>query len=98
MKTLPLSQVNLTPAAFDAKPKGSTVTTGFSDILKQSLESVSEAKNVASEMQEGLVTGQHSIIHATMIAKETPTVSFRLLPKVQQKPLTAYQEIMRMQV
>ncbi len=98
MKTLPLSQVNLTPTLPDAKPTASSVTTGFSDILKKSLDSVNEAKAVASEMQEGLVTGQHSNIHETMIAMEKATVSFRLLTKVQQKALNAYQEIMRMQV
>ncbi len=98
MKTLPLTQVNLAPSALAAKPKGSTVTTGFSDILKKSLDSVNQAKEVASEMQEGLVTGQHSNIHETMIAMEKATVSFRLLTKVQQKVLNAYQEVMRMQV
>lgn len=98
MKTLPLAQVNLTPASFDAKPKGAPIASGFSDILKKSLDSVSHDKAVSSEMQNGLVTGQHSNIHETMIAMEKSSISFKLLSKVQQKALEAYKEVMRMQV
>lgn len=98
MKTLPLTQVNLKPALPVNKPNAELVTQGFSDILKKSLDSVNEAKAVADDMQNGLVTGAHSNIHETMIAMEKANVSFRLLTKVQQKAITAYQEIMRMQV
>ena len=99
MKTLPLTQVNLQPPV---KPTGKSnvelATSGFADVLKKSLDSVNETKMAASEMQMGLITGQHSNIHETMIAMEKANVSFRLLTKVQQKAMNAYQEIMRMQV
>ncbi len=98
MKTLPLTQVNIKPVQPSAKSSVELATNGFADVLKKSLDSVNEAKAVASEMQTGLVTGAHSNIHETMIAMEKATVSFRLLTKVQQKAIKAYQEIMRMQV
>ncbi len=98
MKVLPLTQVNVQPAIAAAKPDAQLVTQGFSDVLKKSLDSVNEAKAVADGMQEGLVTGAHSNIHETMIAMEKANLSFRLLTKVQQKAINAYQEVMRMQV
>ena len=98
MKTLPLAQVNLKPLMLKGKPSTEVATQGFSDVLKKSLDSVNKAKIAADEMQVGLVTGAHSNIHETMIAMEKANVSFRLLTKVQQKAITAYQEIMRMQV
>jgi flagellar hook-basal body complex protein FliE len=98
MKTLPLTQVNLKPVMPAAKPDVELATQGFSDVLKKSLNSVNEATAIANEMQEGLVTGAHSNIHETMIAIEKANISFRLLTKVQQKAISAYQEIMRMQV
>lgn len=98
MKTLPLAQVNLKPVMPASKPNVDLSTQGFSDVLKKSLDSVNEAKAAAAEMQVGLITGAHSNIHETMIAMEKANVSFRLLTKVQQKAIKAYQEIMRMQV
>ncbi len=98
MKTLPLTQVNLKSVMPTAKPDVVLATKGFSDVLKKSLDSVNEATAIANEMQEGLVTGAHSNIHETMIAIEKANISFRLLTKVQQKAIIAYQEVMRMQV
>lgn len=99
MKTLPLTQINLKPLTpASGKADVEQASKGFADVLKKSLDSVNQAKMVASEMQNGLVTGAHSNIHETMIAMERANVSFRLLTKVQQKALNAYQEVMRMQV
>lgn len=98
MKTLPLAQINLKPAPVTGKSNVELATKGFADVLKKSLDSVNDSKAAASEMQMGLVTGAHSNIHETMIAMEKANISFRLLTKVQQKTINAYQEIMRMQV
>lgn len=98
MKTLPLSQIQQ-PLTLDKSAKASVVDgTGFGDVLKKSLESVSANIQESAQMTEGLVAGQHSNIHETMIAMEKSTVSFRMLTKVQQKVIAAYQDVMRMQV
>lgn len=99
MKTLPLTQIQ--PTVTEAKlpsGKGPVADTGFGHVLKSSLQDVNATMQHASQMSEGLVTGQHSNIHETMIAMEKSKVSFRLLTKVQQKAISAYQTIMRMQV
>ena len=97
MKTLPLSQIQQ-PIALDKSAKSPVESTGFGDVLQKSLESVNARSQEATKMAEGLVSGQHSNIHETMIAMEKSTVSFRMLTKVQQKVISAYQDIMRMQV
>jgi len=63
---------------------------GFSEVLKQSIEAVNGALHEAS--------GQHANIHETMIALEKANISFRLMTKVQNKVIAAYQDIMRLQV
>ncbi len=97
MKTLPLSQIQQ-PITLDKTTKGQADSTGFGEVLRNSLESVNNNIQEATQMAEGLVSGQHSNIHETMIAMEKSTVSFRMLTKVQQKVITAYQDVMRMQV
>ncbi len=98
MKTLPLTQIQNVAQPFKSTGKGPVADTGFGDILKKSLESVNETMQHGSAMSEGLVTGAHSNIHETMIAMEKSTLSFRMLTRMQQKGLDAYQTIMRMQV
>ncbi len=97
MKILPLGQIQQ-PLDIDKTTNGAAASTGFGDVLKKSLDSVNANIQEASKMSEGLVTGQHSNIHETMIAMEKSTVSFRMLTKVQQKVISAYQDVMRMQV
>lgn len=97
MKTLPLSQIQQ-PLTLEKSARSPGDGAGFGEVLKKSLEGVNATIQEAGQMTEGLVTGQHSNIHETMIAMEKSTVSFRMLTKVQQKVISAYQDIMRMQV
>ncbi|MDR9500436.1 MAG: flagellar hook-basal body complex protein FliE [Desulfurivibrionaceae bacterium] len=97
MKTLPLTQIQQ-PLTLEKSARSPGDGTGFGEVLKKSLEGVNATIQESGQMTEGLVTGQHSNIHETMIAMEKSTVSFRMLTKVQQKVISAYQDIMRMQV
>ncbi len=72
--------------------------TGFGEIFKKSINAVNSDMQEAESLVAGLVSGQHSNIHETMIAMEKSSISFRLLTKVQSKVITAYQEVMRMQI
>lgn len=76
----------------------STDPTGFSEILKKSVDAVNGRMKEADAMAQGLVSGQHANIHETMIALEKANISFRLMTRVQQKAIDAYREIMRIQL
>jgi len=71
---------------------------GFGDILQESIKAVNQKAQEAQALSEGLVSGQHSNIHETMIAMEESGVSFRMLAKVQGKVIDAYRELMRLQL
>ncbi|MBU0729250.1 MAG: flagellar hook-basal body complex protein FliE [Proteobacteria bacterium] len=71
---------------------------GFGDMLKNSIDSVNQKMQEAETSVAGLVSGQHSNIHETMIAMEKANISFRLMTKIQNKVVNAYQEIMRLQL
>jgi flagellar hook-basal body complex protein FliE len=72
--------------------------TGFGEVLKQSLAAVNSQRQEADELIEGLVSGQHANIHETMIAMEKAGLSTKLLIKVNNKVLAAYEEIQRLQL
>ena len=72
--------------------------TGFGEIFNQSINAVNASMQEAAALSTGLVAGQHSNIHETMIAMEKSSLSFRMLTTVQNKVIDAYKEIMRLQL
>ena len=90
----PIQMNNSLPLAKASEVQGA----GFGDILQESISAVNQKAGEAAVLSEGLVSGQHSNIHETMIAMEESSVSFRMLAKVQSKVVDAYREIMRLQL
>jgi len=71
---------------------------GFKEALTESIKKVNELQLEADRSMEELATGKTSNIHETMIAIQKAGLSFKMLMQVRNKIMTAYQEIMRMQV
>ena len=84
-------------------PHGVRGTTGpteddtFLDMVKTKVHEVNAQQNKADRfMQEGALKGA-SNIHETMVQLEKADLSLRLMLRVREKAISAYQEIMRMQ-
>ncbi|MGA2110040.1 MAG: flagellar hook-basal body complex protein FliE [Syntrophorhabdales bacterium] len=82
----------------EATTKTEKSATSFSDVLKESINKVGELEKEANQQTESLVKTQGQDIHNTMIAIEKADLSFQLMMQIRNKILTAYDEIMRMQV
>ena len=78
--------------------KNSGVQESFADYLKAQVNDVNHTQVEANEAVAAMVTGRSHNIHETMIALDKADVSFRMLMKVRNKAVEAYQEIMRMQI
>ena len=98
MKMLPLESVRPQEPVITQHQKTKEAGTGVGEVLRKSIDSVNNRIEEANELTEGLAAGQHGNIHETMIAVEKAGISFRLMTKMQQKAITAYQEIMRIQL
>jgi flagellar hook-basal body complex protein FliE len=100
MEILPLQQVRFgeTPSIAQASKKQQTAVTGFGEVLQKSIDSVNTTLQEADELNRGLAAGEHGNIHETMIAIEKASISFRMMTRVQQKAIAAYQDIMRIQL
>ena len=85
-------------AAGGAQKVAKSDPSGFGDVLNKSVESVNKNMKESAAMSTGLIAGQHSNIHETMIAMEKSSLSFRMLTKVQTKVIDAYKEVMRIQL
>lgn len=78
---------------------GSAGVTDFSEVLKNSIDKVNETQKSANQMAEKLAAGDTSQnLHEVMIALQTASVSFQEMVQVRNKLVTAYQDMMNMQV
>ena len=78
--------------------KSNGVQESFADYLKAQISDVNTTQLEANDAVTAMVTGRSHNIHETMIALDKADVSFRMLTKVRNKAVEAYQEIMRMQI
>jgi len=98
MRIDPTTSLSWDKAIQNRTEKGSeTSSSSFAAELKAKLHEVDQSQHQADQaMKDGAVRGAENI-HETMIRLEDADLSMRLLMKVRNKALDAYQEIMRMQ-
>jgi flagellar hook-basal body complex protein FliE len=71
----------------------------FSDALKASLQNVSNAQVQADQMGERFAAGDDKVsLSDTMIAMQKASISFQATVQVRNKLVSAYHDIMNMQV
>lgn len=71
----------------------------FASVLKSSLDSVSQAQNQATSMQNAFVMGDDKVsLSDTMIAMQKANISLQATVQVRNKVVAAYNDIMNMQV
>ena len=70
----------------------------FADTLKDSLQEVNRLQKVSDTKMQQLATGENKNIADVMIATEKADIALKLMVKVRNKIIDAYQEIMKMQV
>lgn len=86
----------------DVGPAGSTSPlqrTEFSSLLKESLHEVNALQQEAGRLRTAYETGDASVdIPEVMIAVEKASLSFQAATEIRNKLLSAYQEVMNMQI
>jgi flagellar hook-basal body complex protein FliE len=71
---------------------------GFRDVLSSAIQTVEGASNNASASVERFLSGEGEELHTTVIATQKAELSFELFMQARNKVVSAYQEIMRMQM
>lgn len=73
-------------------------SSGFADTLKSMLTKVNEQQIAGDMAIQNMQSGDANHLHDVMIAVDKADVSLRMLVQIRNKALTAYEEIMRMQI
>jgi flagellar hook-basal body complex protein FliE len=98
-----LSVLRSTAAQASGKPADASASVAgvpdFANVLKSSIDKVNETQKSANQMAEKLAAGDNTQnLHEVMIALQTASVSFQEMVQVRNKLVTAYQDVMNMQV
>jgi len=97
-----LSQLRATSDAAAGKPADAAAAAGgadFAQILDGALKGVSAAQTNAQEMAQAFSAGDPNVnLQDVMINLQKANLSFQQMVQVRNKLVTAYQEIMNMQV
>lgn len=97
-----LNVLRSTAAQASGKPAETAPVAGegsFADVLKTSIDKVNQAQQEAGRMGDQLAAGDTSQnLHEVMIALQSASVSFQEMVQVRNKLVSAYQDMMNMQV
>ncbi|MEO8597982.1 MAG: flagellar hook-basal body complex protein FliE [Candidatus Solibacter sp.] len=83
------------------RPAGQASTAGagaFQDVLSNAIQKVESIGQNASLSVERFLTGETEELHTTVLATQQAELSFDLFLQARNKVVSAYQEIMRMQM
>ncbi len=87
----------LPPKAADTSAVSKS-TSGFGDMLSSMLNKVDETQKAGDKAVALLQSGDAKHLHEVMIAVEEADISLRMFVQMRNKALSAYEEIMRMQI
>jgi len=92
---LPISSITLPQAI---RPAGQAAGGGFQDVLAGAIQRVESIGQNASSTVERFLAGEGEELHTTILATQQAELSFDLFLQARNKVVSAYQEIMRMQM
>lgn len=92
---LPISGI-AAPAAI--QPAGKAAGGGFQDVLASAIQQVESIGQSANSSVERFLSGEGEELHTTILATQRAELSFDLFMQARNKVVSAYQEIMRMQM
>lgn len=86
------------PSISPARRATTETQTSFKDILVEAVSEVQKLQNEADTTIKKLVSGEIKDVTEVMIAVQRADTAFQTLMAVRNKVITAYEEIMRMQI
>jgi flagellar hook-basal body complex protein FliE len=89
---------SVTPLVPDAAPARAGGGEGFSGLLDNAIQSVEANQNAGSHAVEQFLSGEGGELHSTILAVQRASLSFDLFLQVRNKVVSAYQEVMRLQM
>jgi len=96
--TGPITPVSSAAVSGSISPAGGSRSGAFQEALEAAIGSVEAAGRAANASVERFLSGEGEELHQTVLATERAELSFELFLQVRNKLVSAYQEIMRLQM
>jgi flagellar hook-basal body complex protein FliE len=93
-----ISGINVADAIRPIADAGSSSGAAFQDVLTNAIGKVESVGNDASASIERFLGGEGEELHTTVLATQRAEIAFDMFQQVRNKVVSAYQEIMKMQV
>lgn len=92
------SSNSILPVEGIKSPAGAQRTNDFSSILKSAIQRVENTGNNAAAAVDQFLSGEGGELHETVLATQRAALEFDMFMQVRNKVVSAYQEVMRMQL
>jgi flagellar hook-basal body complex protein FliE len=86
------------PAQIDKLAPSSSGGTQFRDMLNSAVNQVESSRNQASQSVDRFLSGEGDDLHSTILSVQRADLEFQMMMQVRNKVVSAYQEVMRMQM
>lgn len=84
--------------SFSPAPVQSGGGVNFRDILSGAIDQVESSHNEAVQSTQRFLAGEGDDLHSTILAGQRADLEFQMFLQVRNKVVSAYQEVMRMQM
>ena len=81
-----------------AAPSAGSQETSFNDILSGAINQVESSRSSANQSVEQFLSGEGDDLHSTILASQRAELEFQMFMQVRNKVVSAYQEVMKMQL
>ena len=101
MNISPIQPSSIQPVATPFEIGGSASSSGsseFSNILQGAINQVEGARDSANQSVQQFLSGDGEDLHSTILSVQRADLEFQMLLQVRNKVVSAYQEVMRMQM
>lgn len=78
--------------------KAESAGSDFRTVLADTVGAVESANATANAAIHGFLTGENQELHSTVLATQRATLAFDMFMQARNKVVSAYQEVMKMQV
>ena len=96
--TFPITAIKPLAMPDFAAPAAGSDSGAFSDILQKTIGTVQSLQNNAASAAQKFMTGESEDVHTVALAGQQAELAFELGLQVRNKVVSAYQEVMKMQL
>jgi flagellar hook-basal body complex protein FliE len=96
--TAPIASINSIPMPNSTGSAAGTGSGAFQNVLKSTIDKLQSLQDDAGSAAQKFMTGENEELHTVALASQQAELAFELGLQVRNKVVSAYQEVMKMQL